>query len=131
MCIPSPKPQIWIPEICLQKIFSAFLDQTAVNKMSTKISILAADSKKFCMFNVKNGKYVSTLNIPAQLERSNGKKESDCAYEQPGLNYFTFEEHMLIAVHDSERGFPAVLDIYKFWGSSFKTPKPSSPKPQI
>ena len=76
------------------------------------------------MFNVKNGKYLSTLNIPAHLERSNGKKESDCVYEQSGLNFFTCDEHMLIAVHDNERGFPAVLDIYKFWGTSFKKPKP-------
>ena len=76
------------------------------------------------MFNVKNGKYLSTLNIPAHLERSNGKKESDCVYEQSGLNFFPFDEHMLIAVHDNERGFPAVLDIYKFWGTSFKKPKP-------
>ena len=66
------------------------------------------------MFNVKNGKYLSTLNIPAHLERSKGKNDIHCNYEQPGLNFFTFDEHMLIAVHDNEWGFPAVLDIYRF-----------------
>ena len=93
-------------------------------KCQQKSSILAADSKKFCVFNVKNGKYLSTLNIPAHLERSKGKNDIHCNYEQPGLNFFTFDEHMLIAVHDNERGFPAVLDIYKFWGTSFKKPTP-------
>ena len=36
-------------------------------------------------------------------------------FEQTGLGLFIFDENKLIAVHDYERSFPAVLDIYKFW----------------
>ena len=87
--------------------------------MSTKISILAADSKKFCIFNVKNGKYLSIINIPAHLERSKGKNESDCTYPWRGLDFIAFKENQLIVMFDCERTFPAVLDIYSF-GSSQK-----------
>ena len=83
--------------------------------MSTKFSILAADSKKFCIFNGKNGKYLSTLNIPPHFERSNGKDESDCAYPWRGLDFIAFEENQIIVMFDCERTFPAVLDIYRFW----------------
>ena len=38
-----------------------------------------------------------------------------CMFEQTGLGLFIFDENKLIAVHDYERSFPAVLDIYKFW----------------
>ena len=44
-----------------------------------------------------------------------GKDEKDCMFEQTGLGLFIFDENKLIAVHDYERSFPAVLDIYKFW----------------
>ena len=44
-----------------------------------------------------------------------GKEEKDCMFEQTGLGLFIFDENKLIAVHDYERSFPAVLDIYKFW----------------
>ena len=44
-----------------------------------------------------------------------GKEEKDCMFEQTGLGLFVFDENRLIAVHDYERSFPAVLDIYKFW----------------
>jgi len=77
--------------------------------------LAAADSKKFALFNVKNGKYLGQINIPAHLERSKGKDEKHCMFEQTGLSLFIFDEDKLIAVHDYERSFPAVLDIYKFW----------------
>ena len=83
--------------------------------MSTKISILAADSKHFCIFNVKNGKYLSTIHIPAHLERSKGKNESDCTYPWRVLDFIAFEENQIIVMFDCERFFPAVLDIYRFW----------------
>ena len=44
-----------------------------------------------------------------------GKEEKDCMFEQTGLGLFVFDENRLVAVHDYERSFPAVLDIYKFW----------------
>ena len=49
------------------------------------------------------------------MERSMGKDDNHCMYEPTGLNLFIFDEDRLIAVHDYERSFPAVLDIYKFW----------------
>jgi len=77
--------------------------------------LAAADSKRFVLFNVKNGNFVGVLQIPPHLERSKGKDEKDCMFEQTGLGLFIFDENKLIAVHDYERSFPAVLDIYKFW----------------
>ena len=77
--------------------------------------LAAADSKRFTMFNVKTGKYLGAIQIPTHLERTKGKEEKDCMFEQTGLSLFIFDEDKLIAVHDYERSFPAVLDIYKFW----------------
>jgi len=77
--------------------------------------LAAADSKRFVLFNVKNGEFLSVIHIPNHLERSKGKDEKDCMFEQTGLGLFIFDENKLIAVHDYERSFPAVLDIYKFW----------------
>jgi hypothetical protein len=77
--------------------------------------LAVADSKKFTMFNVKSGQHVGTIKIPMHLERTKGKEEKDCMFEQTGLSLFIFDEDKLIAVHDYERSFPAVLDIYKFW----------------
>ena len=77
--------------------------------------LAAADSKKFALFNVKSGGYFGNINIPGHLERSKGKEEKYCMFEQTGLSLFIFDEDKLIAVHDYERSFPAVLDIYKFW----------------
>jgi len=77
--------------------------------------LAAADSKKFALFNVKNGNHLGHINIPGHLERSKGKEEKHCMFEQTGLSLFIFDEDKLIAVHDYERSFPAVLDIYKFW----------------
>ena len=77
--------------------------------------LAAADSKKFSIFNVRTGEYHGSITIPTHLERSKGKEEKDCMYEQTGLSLFIFDEDKLIAVHDYERAFPAVLDIYKFW----------------
>jgi hypothetical protein len=77
--------------------------------------LAAADSKKFAIFNVKTGKYLGEIRIPAHLERSKGKEEKYCMFEQTGLSLFIFDEDKLITVHDYERSFPAVLDIYKFW----------------
>ena len=58
-----------------------------------------------CNLHMTNGKE----NVAA------GKDEKDCMFEQTGLGLFIFDENKLIAVHDYERSFPAVLDIYKFW----------------
>lgn len=77
--------------------------------------LAAADSKKFALFNVKTGNHVGCIQIPAHLERAKGKDEKYCMFEQTGLSLFIFDEDKLIAVHDYERSFPAVLDIYKFW----------------
>eukprot|EP00095_Tigriopus_kingsejongensis_P000696 snap_masked-scaffold58_size443543-processed-gene-2.4 protein:Tk00696 transcript:snap_masked-scaffold58_size443543-processed-gene-2.4-mRNA-1 annotation:"probable e3 ubiquitin ligase complex scf subunit sconb-like" len=77
--------------------------------------LAAADSKKFTMFNVKTGQFLGSIQIPVHLERTKGKEEKDCMFEQTGLSLFIFDEDKLIAVHDYERSFPAVLDIYKFW----------------
>lgn len=77
--------------------------------------LAAADSKKFALFNVKTGAYLGQINIPGHLERSKGKEEKYCMFEQTGLSLFIFDEDKLIAVHDYDRSFPAVLDIYKFW----------------
>jgi len=82
----------------------------------TNAAFLAvADSKRFVMFNVKTGDFYGIMNIPCHLERTKGKEEKDCMFEQTGLGLFVFDENRLIAVHDYERSFPAVLDIYKYW----------------
>ena len=44
-----------------------------------------------------------------------GKEDKDCMYEQSSLGMFVFDENRLLAVHDYERNFPAVIDIYSFW----------------
>ncbi len=77
--------------------------------------LAAADSKRFALFNVRSGRYLGSIQIPTHLERTKGKEEKDCMFEQTGLSLFLFDEDKLIAVHDYERSFPAVLDIYKFW----------------
>jgi len=77
--------------------------------------LAAADSKKFVIFDVKTGRQVGELRIPAHLERGKAKEEKFCMYDQMGLSLFIFDEDKLVAVHDYERCFPAVLDIYKFW----------------
>ena len=77
--------------------------------------LAAANSKKLLLFNVKTGKHLGAIGIPSHMERSMGKDDSNCMYEPTGLNLFIFDEDKLIAVHDYERSFPAVLDIYHFW----------------
>jgi len=77
--------------------------------------LAVADSKRFVLFNVKNGGYLGTIHVPAHHEKTKGKDEKDCMFEQTGLGLFVFDENRLVAVHDYERSFPAVLDIYKFW----------------
>jgi len=77
--------------------------------------LAAADSRRFAMFNVRTGAFLGSIQIPEHLERCKGKEEKDCMFEQTGLSLFLFDEDKLIAVHDYERSFPAVLDIYKFW----------------
>ena len=58
----------------------------------------------------------TTLHVLLNLHLNySGKDEKDCMFEQTGLGLFIFDENKLIAVHDYERSFPAVLDIYKFW----------------
>ncbi len=36
-------------------------------------------------------------------------------FDQSSLGMFVFDDNRLIAVHDYERSFPAILDIYTFW----------------
>jgi len=82
----------------------------------TNAAFLAvADSKRFVLFNVKTGKFMGIIHIPCHLEKNKGKEEKDCMFDQTGLSLFVFDENRLIAVHDYERSFPTVLDIYKFW----------------
>ena len=61
-----------------------------------KRSFSAADSKKFALFSVKSGKYLGHINIPGHLERSKGKDEKHCMFEQTGLSLFIFDEDKLI-----------------------------------
>ena len=44
-------------------------------------------------------------------------------YKISGLNLLIFDEDKMVAVHDYERTFPSVLDVYKFWwfGPTFFT----------
>jgi hypothetical protein len=37
--------------------------------------LAAADSKRFVLFNVRNGKFVGILQIPTHLERNKGRKD--------------------------------------------------------
>ena len=83
--------------------------------MAFQAFLAAANSKKLLLFNVKTGKHLGVISIPSHMERSMGKDDSNCMYEPTGLNLFIFDEDKLIAVHDYERCFPAVLDIYHFW----------------
>ena len=45
------------------------------------------------------------------------------SYKISGLNLLIFDEDKMVAVHDYERTFPSVLDVYKFWwfGPTFFT----------
>jgi hypothetical protein len=38
--------------------------------------LAAADSKRFVLFNVRNGKFVGILQIPTHLERNKGNSRS-------------------------------------------------------
>jgi len=105
----------WMYEINLDLYKYGLSRDESVCIYTNAAFLAAADSKRFVLFNVKNGKYVGVIQIPSHLERSKGKDEKDCMFEQTGLGLFIFDENKLIAVHDYERSFPAVLDIYKFW----------------
>ena len=74
-----------------------------------------ANSQKLLLFHVKTGEYACSITIPNHMVRANGKKDDDCTFEPIGLNLIIFNEDKLIAVHDYERKFPSVVDIYKFW----------------
>merc|ERR1711983_291329 len=76
-----------------------------------KIDVYTYSQQKLYSINLDLGQ----INIPGHLERSKGKEEKYCMFEQTGLSLFIFDEDKFIAVHDYERSFPAVLDIYKFW----------------
>lgn len=105
----------WMYEINLDLYRYGLSRDESVCIYTNAAFLAAADSKRFVLFNVRNGKFVGILQIPTHLERNKGKEEKDCMYEQTGLGLFIFDENRLIAVHDYERSFPAVLDIYKFW----------------
>ena len=77
--------------------------------------LTAANSQKLLLFHISSGKYLGFLPIMTHLERSKGKDNQHCTYEPTGLNVIHFDEDKLIAVHDFERCFPSVIDIYKFW----------------
>lgn len=77
--------------------------------------LCVANSQKLLLFHVKTGKYLSQIPIPIHMERSKGKENADCMFDPPGLNLLIFDEDKLITVHDYERTFPSVLDIYRFW----------------
>ena len=77
--------------------------------------LTAANSQKLMLFHIDSGKFLGGLRIMNHFERSNGKDNQHCTYEPTGLNIIHFDEDKLIAVHDFERCFPSVLDIYKFW----------------
>lgn len=105
----------WMYEINLDLYKYGLSRDESVCIYTNAAFLAAADSKRFVLFNVKNGRYLGVIQIPSHLERSKGKDEKDCMFEQTGLGLFIFDENKLIAVHDYERSFPAVLDIYKFW----------------
>jgi len=105
----------WMYEINLDLYKYGLSRDESVCIYTNAAFLAAADSKRFVLFNVKDGSYVGIIQIPAHLERNKGKEEKDCMFEQTGLGLFIFDENKLIAVHDYERSFPAVLDIYKFW----------------
>jgi len=105
----------WLYEINLDLYQYGLSRDESVCIYTNAAFLAAADSKRFVLFNVKNGNFVGVMMIPNHLERSKGKDEKDCMFEQTGLGLFIFDENKLIAVHDYERSFPAVLDIYKFW----------------
>ena len=85
------------------------------NSKSFQAFLAAGNSKKLLLFNVKTGHHLGAIDIPSHMGRSMGKDDNHCMYEPTGLNLFIFDEDRLIAVHDYERSFPSVLDIYKFW----------------
>jgi len=105
----------WMYEINLDLYKYGLSRDESVCIYTNAAFLAAADSKRFVLFNVKDGSYVGIIQIPSHLERNKGKEEKDCMFEQTGLGLFIFDENKLIAVHDYERSFPAVLDIYKFW----------------
>ena len=77
--------------------------------------LTAANSSKLLLFRIAGGEYLGDWSITSHLERSFGKDNQYCTSEPTGLNIVHFKEDKLIAVHDFERCFPSVVDIYKFW----------------
>jgi hypothetical protein len=76
--------------------------------------LTAADSKQFALFSVKTGNFLGSIPIPAHLERGKGVSESSALFEQTGLRQCGFDESVIVAVHDSDRTYPAVVDLYRF-----------------
>lgn len=76
-----------------------------------------ANSQTVLLFHVRNGRHLGSL--PIQNMSGLGKAEEFCgktpAGLKPGLARINFEQDELIIVHDADRTFPAVIDIYKFW----------------
>jgi len=106
---------VWLYEINLDLYQYGLSRDESVCIYTNAAFLAAADSKRFVLFNVKNGNFVGVMMIPNHLERSKGKDEIDCLMKKTGLVCFTFKKNKIIALQDYERIFPAVLDIYKFW----------------
>jgi hypothetical protein len=77
--------------------------------------LAVANSAQILLFHRRTGKHLSTIQIPFHMARSYGKDPNQCVREATGLNLMFFEENRLIAVHDYERTFPSIVDIYQFW----------------
>ena len=105
----------WLYQINLDLDKYALSRNDSVCIYANPAFLAVADSKRFLLFNIKSGSYIGVIHMHGHLEWNKGKPEDACIYEHAGLVHFVFEENKLIAVHDYERSFPAILDVYKFW----------------
>ena len=66
--------------------------------------LVAADQHKVVIFNSKSGEYIRTLMLPQRYADRNLRGHKDFAFSEDG-----------ITVMHSQRNFPIVADIIRFW----------------
>ena len=83
----------WLYEINLDLLKYGLSRDESVCIYTNAAFLVAADSTRFVLFNVKNGNFVGVMMIPNHLKRSKGKDEKCCLRKQTGLGFFIFKKN--------------------------------------
>jgi hypothetical protein len=77
--------------------------------------LAVANSQKILLFHRRTGNNLGVYDIPIHLDPTKGRYQNQCLSNTIGLNLMQFDEDRLIAVHNYDRTFPSVVDIFNFW----------------